>query len=480
MNVLFAVWELDPFIKVGGLGDVARSFPAALKEKGIDIRIVLPYYKVLKLGREKRVKVGEIKCFYDKKSEKVDVFQVYHPLSKVPVYLVKNKNYLDIAKFPDTYAFFSLAIVEIIRSDMLSWMPEVIHCNDVHTSLIPLLLQEKKVPVKTLLTIHNLSYQGKTSVEILEKLGIETSKCRVLHWEIKSKQVNFLMEGIIHADVITTVSPTYAREILTEEYGCGLEEILQGKEGRIFGILNGIDNNWHHLMHQRAIRYPYLTLRVGIGKDSTLKVHSWEEGKRLNKAFLQKKLGLKVNASVPLVSFIGRFDPQQKGIDILHKMLRRINLEKYEFAILGSGDPKWEERFQWLAKFYPKNISGNFIFDEVLAQQIYAGSDFILIPSKFEPCGLIQMIAMFFGTLPIAHTTGGLRDSIKDNVNGFLFDKYTSKALENSLKKAVGIWLHDRKRYKVMVEKAMEMDFSWGRSAGEYLELYQKLFDGLL
>lgn len=480
MKILFAVWELDPFIKVGGLGDVARSFPAALKEKGIDIRIVLPYYKVLKLGKQKKIKVGKVKFFYDKRWEEVDIYLVYHPLSKVPVYLVKNKTYLGMAKFPDTYAFFSLTIVEIIRRNILSWKPDIIHCNDLHTSLVPLLLRERKVNVKTLLMIHNLSYQGEASIEVLKKLGIAASRCKILLWEIKSKKVNFLTEGIIHADVVTTVSPTYAREILTEEYGCGLEEILQGKEGRIFGILNGIDNNWRHLMHNRAIKYPYLTLRTASNKDNMLKVYSWEEGKRLNKQFLQKKLGLKINPSIPLISFIGRFDPQQKGIDILHKMLRRINLEKYEFAILGSGDPKWEERFKWLSKFYPKNISCNFVFDEVLANQIYAGSDFILIPSKFEPCGLIQMIAMFFGTLPIAHITGGLRDSIKDGVNGFLFDKYSSKALENSLKKAVGIWLHDGKRYKTMVEKAMEMDFSWGRSAGEYLSLYEKLIHGSL
>jgi len=480
MKILFAVWELDPFFKVGGLGDVARSFPAALKEKGVDIRIVLPYYKVLKLGRQKRVKLGKIRCFYDNKNEDAEIYKVEHPISKIPVYLIKNKKYLDIAKFPDTFAFFSLAIAEIIKSNILSWTPDIIHCNDVHTGLVPLLLKEKKVQVKTLLTIHNLSYQGKTSIDVLDKLKIETSKCAVLHWEIKSRKVSFLLEGIIHADAITTVSPTYAREVLTEEYGCGLEDVLRGKEGRIFGILNGIDNNWHHMMANRGVKYPYLLTKENIAQNNALNVYSWEEGKKLNKLYLQKKLGLKVDQSIPLVSFIGRFDPYQKGVDIIHKMLRRLNLEKYEFVILGSGDPHWEERFQWLAKFYPKNISCNFIFDEVLAHQIYAGSDFILIPSKFEPCGLVQMVAMFFGTVPIAHATGGLRDSIKDSETGYLFNKYSSASLENSLNKAIGIWLQDRKRYRTMVENAMKMDFSWDKSAREYLNLYQKLIDGKL
>ena len=480
MKILFAVWELDPFFKVGGLGDVARSFPAALKEKGVDIRIVLPYYKVLKLGRQRRVMVGEIRCFYDNKNRDVEIYKVEHPISKIPVYLIKNKKYLDIAKFPDTFAFFSLAIAEIIKSNILSWTPDIIHCNDVHTSLVPLLLKEKKVQIRTLLTIHNLSHQGRTGIDVLDKLEIETSKCAVLHWEIKSRKVNFLMEGIIHADVITTVSPTYAREILTEEYGSGLEDVLLGKEGRIFGILNGIDNNWHHVMANRMVRYPYLLTKENIAKNNGLKVYSWEEGKKLNKLYLQKKLGLKVDHGIPLVSFIGRFDPYQKGVDIIHKMLLRINLEKCEFVILGSGDPHWEERFQWLAKFYPKNISCNFIFDEVLAHQIYAGSDFVLIPSKFEPCGLVQMVAMFFGTLPIAHATGGLRDSIKDGETGYLFNKYSSTSLEYSLNRAIGIWLQDRNRYKTMVENAIKMDFSWDKSAHEYLNLYQKLIDGEL
>ncbi len=480
MKILFAVWELDPFLKVGGLGDVARSFPGALKEKGIDIRIVLPYYKALKLGKQKRTLVDKINISYNNKNENIEIYEVEHPISKVPVYLIKNKKYLDIVKFPDTFALFCLAITEIIKNNTLSFLPDIVHCNDSHTSLVPLLLKEKKIQIKTLLTIHNLSYQGKAGVDLLDKLGIESSKCAVLHWEIKSRKVSFLMEGIIHADAITTVSPTYAKEILTEEYGCGLEDVLLGREGRIFGILNGIDNNWHHMMASSMVKYPYLLTRENITKNNNLKVYPWEEGKKLNKLYLQKKLGLKVDQSIPLVSFIGRFDPFQKGVDIIHKMLLRTNLEKCQFVILGSGDPNWEERFQWLSKFYPKNISCNFIFDDVLAHQIYAGSDFILIPSKFEPCGLIQMIAMFFGTVPIAHTTGGLRDSIKNNETGYLFDRYSSASLENALNKALGIWLKDKKRYRTMVENAMKVDFSWDKSASEYLNLYQKLTEGHL
>lgn len=479
MKVLFSAWELDPFFKFGGLGDVARSLPAALKEIGVDIRNILPFYAAIELGKEKKRKVAEFKIKYDKKDEKVEVFMVFQPSSKVPVYLLRNKNYLSVPKSPDTFAFFDKAVVNIVKDNILSWQPEIIHCNDHHTGLIPLFIKEMRLPVKTILTIHNLSYQGRTSLEILKKLEIRNLGSSLLSWEIKSRQLNCLTEGIIHCDIVTTVSPTYAKEIMQEEFGMGLEEILRGKEGRVFGILNGIDVDFNDFLHSRAVRYVYRSSK-DRSDGYAGKIYSWEEGKRLNKLFLQKKLGLKIGNSIPLLSFIGRFDPRQKGIDILHKMVRRGNIDKYELVILGTGNQEWEERYQWLDKFYPKNVSCNFKFDDILARQIYAAADFILIPSKFEPCGLIQMIAMSFGTLPIAHKTGGLADSIKDNVTGFLFDEYSSVSLEKTVKKALGIWHSDKPRYKKMVEKALNTDFSWRKSAMEYLELYNKLINGIL
>lgn len=457
MKILFAVWELDPFLKVGGLGDVAESLPRALSNVGIDIRIVIPFYKALKLTRSKKKLIKKLTIKYANKLEKVELFAVTHPLSKVPVYLLKNNKYLDAPKFPDTYAFFDKAIVTVVGDNLLDWMPEILHCNDVHTALIPLLLKENAIPIKTMLTIHNLSHQGRASLDILDRIGLDKSKCQVIQWETESRKINFLLEGITHADIITTVSPTYAKEILTEEYGAGLEEVLRAKEGKIFGVLNGIDD------HREETRY--------------LESYSWEEEKKNNKRHLQKKLGLKVDASIPLLAFIGRFDPIQKGIDILHKMLRTIDLRGYEFVILGKGDLDWEERFQWLDTFYPKNVACSFVFNDALAHQIYASSDFILIPSKFEPCGLIQMIAMCYGTLPIAHRTGGLIDSIKNGHNGFLFNNYSAETLLETIEKAVSIWKHEKNQYKEMVENALSADFSWDKSAKEYLKLYEKLIN---
>jgi starch synthase len=472
VKILFASWELDPFFKMGGLGDVARSLPAALFRKGVDIRNVLPFYKALNFGRIRRKKMDSFYMQYAGKREKVEIFQVLHPLAEVPVYLFANKRYLEIAKKQDTFAFFNKAICESIKMGKLDFNPDIIHCNDHHTGLIPLLVHQMKLPIKTMYTIHNLFYQGSASCDVLDKLGIDKSTHKFIQWEIKSKQINFMMEGIVHADIVTTVSPTYAREIMTEENGMGLDEILQGKEGRVFGILNGIDLDYHHAMHVIHTRYPYLH------KDNA--ESHWESEKKLNKIFLQKKLKLKVNVNIPVLSFIGRFVPSQKGIDIMHRMLTRIDIEHYEIIILGSGNHDWEERFLWLSKFFPKNVSCNFLFDEKLARQIYAASDFILVPSKFEPCGLIQMIAMRSGTLPIAHKTGGLADSVEDGKNGFLFNNYTSYALESAVKRAIGIWHNDRSKYKEMVNNAIHTDFSWDKSAVKYLELYNKLTNGEL
>ena len=191
---------------------------------------------------------------------------------------------------------------------------------------------------------------------------------------------------------------------------------------------------------------------------------------------MQKKLGLKVGENIPLICFIGRLDPKQKGLDILHTLLRR-NADKpnFQFVLLGDGDKNWEERYKWLSTFYPKSFSCNFRFDETLAHQLYAGSDFIVIPSLYEPCGLIQMIAMLFGTIPIAHKTGGLKDSIKDNYNGFLFPDYNSISLEKSVTKAIDVWRNDRFEFEKIVEHALKTDFSWTKSAKEYKVLYEKL-----
>lgn len=472
MRVLFVVWELAPFFQVGGLGDVAHSLPKALYTQSIDIRVILPYYKALRLYRLKRKEIKTFSITFDKKKEKVTLYQIRFLDSNLPVYIIKNKKYLDIPN-KDIFPFFSLAIVDILEKNYLSWQPDIVHCNDNQQGLIPFLIKHKNLPYKTLLTIHNLTHQGKMSPDSIIKMGIDPKKCRVLRWEIKKNQINRLLEGIIHADLVNTVSPTYAKEILTEEYGAGLNEIIRNKEQKISGILNGIDYDSRCPLKDKNVIYHYNTTEVQ--EDYPYKIYFPLEGKKMNKKFLQEKLRFKVSEKIPLIGFIGRFDSKQKGIELIHKILRRINLKKFQFVILGEGEIEWVERFNWLASFYEKNISYISVFDTRLASQIYAGSDFLLVPSKYEPCGLIQMIAMRYGTIPIAHATGGLKDSIIDNKDGFLFKKYSSFELEKALKRAVNIWVNNKKYYQNMVINAMTKDFSWDKSAKEYINLYQKL-----
>ena len=474
MKILFVVWELDPFFKLGGLGDVARSLPGALKILGEDIRTITPYYKAVKMGRNKKTLIGKLSFEYGGRKQRIEVWKTNQPYTKVPAYFLKNKKYLDKATPTDTWGFFNKAVVEVIKNNILNWQPEIIHINDRHGGLIPLLIKIEKLPIKTILTIHNLAFQGQAKMKILKDMGIDPELCKITKWEIKSRQVNFLMEAIIHSDTITTVSPTYAKEILTEEYGQGLNDLLKQMSGKIFGILNGIDIDWRYTTHGTAVRYPYNSSEKKT--DGKIEYYHWLDGKKHNKLFLKKKLGLKVGENIPLICFIGRLDPKQKGLDILHTLLRR-NADKpnFQFVLLGDGDKNWEERYKWLSTFYPKSFSCNFRFDETLAHQLYAGSDFIVIPSLYEPCGLIQMIAMLFGTIPIAHKTGGLKDSIKDNYNGFLFPDYNSISLEKSVTKAIDVWRNDRFEFEKIVEHALKTDFSWTKSAKEYKVLYEKL-----
>jgi len=478
MNVLFVVWEHDPFFKLGGLGDIARSLPGALKTMDTDVRVVIPYYKVVRFGRNKKTKLGNFNFLYGGKNAKVEVWQALNPYTQVVSYFLKNKKYLDVVAPEETWGFFDKAAVELIKSKLLGWMPDIVHVNDYHGGLIPLLIKQEKLPIKTMLTIHNLAFQGKASVDIVKKMGLNPNSCRILRWEIKDRQINFLQEAIIHADIITTVSPTYAKEILTEEYGYGLHEILRGKEGLIYGILNGIDTDWRHTTRSRAIRFPYGPNEKRVG--GKIEYYDWKEGKALDKEFLQKKLGLKLGKDIPMLCFIGRLSELQKGLDILHRMLRRVDQTIFQFVVLGTGEKAWEERFQWLSTFYPKYISCNFKFDDTLAHQIYAASDFIVIPSRYEPCGLIQMIAMLYGTVPIAHKTGGLKDSIKDGFNGFLFSDYSSEALEVKVMKAVNMLKYEKPAYEAMVEHALATDFSWKKNAQEYLVLYNLLLENKL
>ncbi|MFC1647155.1 glycogen synthase [Patescibacteria group bacterium] len=473
MNVLFAVWELAPFFKVGGLGDVARSLPRSLKTKGVDIRVVLPYYKAISLNGQKKISVGKFSVKYDGKNVPIEVYKICFIDSSIPVYLIKNTKYLNIP-IADTYALFDLAVCELATTGISKWKPDIVHGNDSHCGLIPLLIKERKIPVKTMFTIHNMQYQNRCPLSIISKIGLDEKCCNVFHWESSRRKINFLLEGMLHADIVNTVSPTYAKEIFTEEFSAGLDDVINEKNVKVIGILNGIDYEIRNPKIDPFIPYNYaLSCKKTISGSKTL--YPYEIGKTKNKKYLQRLLGFRVNENIPVTGFIGRFNTHQKGIDLIHKMLLRADLSGLQFVIMGEGDPGWHEKFEWLRKFNPKNIYVSNRFDEKMASLIYAASDFLFIPSKFEPCGLIQMIAMRYGCVPIAHAVGGLKDTIAHNKDGFLFHRPTSHALEKQYMEAVDIRNNKPKTFNNIIKNAMLKDFSWKISASKYIEVYKKM-----
>jgi starch synthase len=434
MNILFCVSELANVYQLGGLGDVAYSLPLALQKEGVDIRIALPFHNAIIPNPEWKVE-DEITVSFNGVSEKVTVWEATIPDTSLPLYLFANDTYLSqpsgVADDAiDKFAFFSLAICAWLKDKQKPWQPELIHLNDWHNSLVPSLLKHlfKKNNYKSLLTIHNLNFQGIASSELLNKMGLSSSSCPILQWDSNDGDINLLMEGIIHADHINAVSPTYAKEILTKEYGAFLDSVITSLSGKLSGILNGIDYNvWNPETDPHIHNYS---------------VDNFREGKLQNKINLQKELGLKEDKESLLISYIGRVDGNQKGIDLIIEAIKNqlLGTEKQQFIFLGTGDQYLEDSINEIAN-QNKNLVAVCKFEPVLSHKIYAASDFIVMPSKYEPCGLVQMIAMRYGTIPIVRKTGGLADTVIDNITGFLFENYDIKDFSDTLSIRFGTFL---------------------------------------
>ena len=453
MKVLFAAYEATPIYKVGGLGDVAGSLPKALKRLGVDIRLVMPGYSFI---------------------QKVP----FLPGSEVPVYYLSHPRYFQKEQTVVTdwqshkqFAWFSRQILESLPT--WDFWPDIIHLNDWHPALAAVILKnifakdKRYAKIATVLTIHNLAYQGISSLNILRLTGLDKHPCCVLRWDKENRDIDILMEGIIHADFVNTVSPTYAREILTKKFGEGLDKVLKGKEGKVVGILNGVDYEIWNPQEDKILPHRY-------------GVSDWKGGKKRNKLVLQKKLGLSTGRR-PLIGMIARLNCQ-KGLDFLlleergKSLLERIINLGAQVVILGKGEKAYTKKLNLLEKKLKKQGAFRFIdrFDEDLAHLIYAASDIFLMPSRFEPCGLVQIIAMRYGSLPLAHKTGGLADTIRDQVTGFLFSKCESCEFLKRVQVAVNLYFKDQKQWEEMVKRAMREDFSLEESAREYLRLYQR------
>ncbi|MCA9308089.1 glycogen synthase [candidate division WWE3 bacterium] len=461
MKVLLVASEVAPLIKLGGLGDVIGSLPKALsKLSDVQADVIIPFFPTAKTEGHILNKVMNLEVPFDTKIHSVEVYCTKLPESDVSVYLLRNEEFFAVGgksafqnniSETEMFGFFNRVVVEFLKARYNTY--DLVHCNDWHTGLIPHILEDEIGVTRpaTLLTIHNLSYQGMSDLDILHDLDLNTFDHSIIAWDAEDNNINMLQQGLASADYLSTVSPTYAKEILTSQFGNGLEDILNSRVGRLVGILNGLDYS----------QFP-----------RNFTTTNWSQAKPFSKRTLQQHLGLPVDETRPLYSFVSRLDANQKGLDILFESMSTFIKQDVQFVLLGTGSKEWEDRFKTLAEH--TNASINIMFDVDLAISIYEASDFLLVPSKFEPCGLTQMIAMWYGALPIVHATGGLKDSVDNAVNGFVFDNYSSKDLTAVLNSSLQVF-EDTNKLSKMIDSAMASDFSWDKSAQKYLDLYKRV-----
>jgi starch synthase len=460
LKILIAASEVAPLAKVGGLGDVVGALPKALNKFNLDARIIMPFYGIID---KNKYKIKLIKQNIKIGTESVNLWQTTLPDSTVPVYLIehilfKNRKIYsttiaDGQKDIEKFVLFSQAILESTKA--INFTPNIIHLNDWHVATVATLLKTNYKTdkffksTKTLYTIHNLANQGIT------------------------KTKNCMAEGIINANLINTVSQTYAKEILTKEYGAGLEKKLTSRKNNLYGILNGIDTDFFNPTNDNLINQKYSLKNL--------------DKKTNNKLILQKQLNLPEDKNKALVGLVTRF-VGQKGVELITKNFSKLNCQ---FVFLGTGEKKYEDALLSLAKKYPNNFKAIIKFDEKLAHLIYAGSDIFLVPSRFEPCGLTQMIAMRYGAVPIVRETGGLKDTVTPLIKslsrvcqgrargikptGFTFKKFDSNEFYKTLEKALNIYYKQPKIWRQLQLNGMKQNFSWDKSAKEYLTLYKKL-----
>ncbi len=472
LRILLVASEVAPFAKTGGLADVAGSLPKALLLQGNDVRVVLPRYKNVTsfntLG-DFPVQVGDRKATCIVRTAQIEA-KSEDGKKYVPVYFLDNYHYYDrehYYMYPDEgerFAFFDLAVLRLC--DFLGFLPDVLHCNDWQSGFVPLLsrLHAKENPawsdVSSAFTIHNLRYQGRFPKSVLDLLGVSQQYFTPEGVEFYG-DVSFMKAGIIYSDVVNTVSETYAKEIQTTEFGEGLEGVLRKRSHDLYGIVNGI--NYHEFN-------PKSDARIFTTYDS-----SSLEGKKENKHALQRELGLPVSED-PLLGVVSRL-VDQKGFDIMLEAMPALLKERLQLVLLGTGDPRYEQAFTRLAESHKDKVAAVIGFNGVLAQKIYAGSDIFLMPSRFEPCGLGQLIAMRYGSVPIVRRTGGLLDTVMDydsgtrTGTGFTFGEYDRDALLSAVQKALTLYANEAE-WQVLVKEAMERDFSWNKSAALYTELY--------
>ena len=476
MKILFAAAEAAPFFKTGGLGDVAYALPKELVKQGVDIRVVLPFYSNMPQNYQD---MAEDVLHFDMK---VGWKTVYCGIKKIELegvtyYFIDNQDYFFRGNLygewddGERFGFFSMAIIEMMEK--IDFIPDILHVNDWHTAMVPVLLVDKYhwidayQHIRQVITIHNIRFQGVYSPEILS--SVFGTGMNIFHEDgVKyGDNVNYLKGGINFSDYVTTVSPTYANEIQTPEFGEGLEGVLQYNNWKIRGIINGIDYDINNPETDNLIPHHFSLTDFS--------------GKVKNKLALQEKLGLPQDESIPLLASVSRLT-DQKGFQLIQeKMQELMGSRDVQVVILGTGDPQFEDSFRYFQNEYPDKFRALIDFDVALAQEIYAASDLFLMPSAFEPCGLSQMIAMRYGTLPLVHETGGLKDTVMPynsytgEGTGFSFYGFNGYNLLGTIYRALDVYEEQPQAWELLMKQAMEKDFSWKQPSQHYIELYQSL-----
>ncbi len=501
MKCLHAASEVAGFAKTGGLADVVGSLPAALAGRGLDCAVVMPLYRVCRSAAvtltptEHRFRVPI--------DERMIEGRLWHgnlPGTSVPIYFVEQPDLFDrddakygrgIYQFTNDagqrqdyddnhkrYAFFARAILEVIR--LTNFWPDILHLHDWQTGLAPVYLREiyqqhgkptlrgRYAAIRTVFTIHNLAYQGAFPPEVVPGLGLSWNLFTYEKLE-NYGMLNFLKSGLVFADLLTTVSPTYAKEIQTPEHGCGLEAVLQLRATRLHGIVNGIDGRVWDPATDAALAANYSAETASVGKPRC-------------KAALQAAFQLDVSPRTPLLGIVSRL-ASQKGFDLIEQVLPEFLQRGAQMALLGDGDKGYRDMLTRLRDRFPKQVGLHLDQSETIAHQIEAGADIFLMPSRYEPCGLNQLYSLKYGTVPVVHATGGLADTVVDatssqvamrKATGFAFSPYNAPAFSEALRRAIQTYTDSRALWKQLQETGMSQDWSWNRSAGEYERLYRQ------
>ena len=473
LKVLIVSTEVSPYAKSGGLGEVAGSLPKALEKNGVDARVVFPKYKNSKDKLKNPVFLASYPVTLGWRSQNAAVSQIE---AEVTTYVIENEYYFGRDGFYgygddfERFAFFTKAAIEMLAQ--IDFQADVVHFNDWQTGLGPVYLNDIYrrfvfyEKMKSIFTIHNLQYQGVFGQSVLGTIGLNDGYFTSDKLEFYGN-ISFMKAGIVYADTVTTVSQTYSMEIQTPGYGYGMDGVLVRRRESLVGILNGIDDKRYNPETDDRIFEKYSAKNF--------------EPKKNNKAELQKMLNLPVRPEVPIIGLITRL-VDQKGLDLINISMGELMNKDIQMVVLGTGDWQYENMFKYMAGCNPSKVNANICFNEDLAQKIYAGSDMFLMPSLFEPCGLGQLFSMRYGTIPIVRNTGGLADTVKHfnsetrQGNGFVFNDYRADGMMWGINTALSVF-YNRPEWETLIRNAMECDFSWNRSATQYIELYKKTGD---